>query len=191
MRRAAVLLLVTGVVAACSGPPEVERDFSTSPRDARLALELLAAEGPVPARVVGFPFVDTTRGSPSDALAVVADGVPALTVRFVEEPDSTARTFLVLAYNQRPGASPCPPPGVDLEPAPATDAFQRVSLAMCDGPVAVGAVRGEAIAGTADSGELARTYRRLSRALFPSLYNERYGLGVGPFRFGLNTTFGF
>jgi hypothetical protein len=169
------------LIAACAPRPDVERDLGTSTRDARIALELAVEDGPVAGSVTGL---GAARGRDVEArlLAVMADAVPALSVRFTTDATAPASPRLVVRHGLPRGANPCTVS--QSEPG-----SRRVTAAFCEQDTAIGAVHGE-LEGV-DDGARTRLYRRLARALFPDLYAERYGIGSGPFRVNVFGNFGF
>ena len=173
---AAALLL-----GACAAGPPIDRVAGTSTREARLALELAHERGPVRGRVQGR---DAAPGRDVEAriLDVMADAVPALSVRFspaAPEPSPA----LVVSHGLAAGADPCAPG------PPLTGDPLRVTAAFCDETGTLGAVR--ATLASVDDEARTRLYRRLARELFPDLYAERYGIRSGlPFNVYLGASFG-
>ncbi|TVQ34512.1 MAG: hypothetical protein EA356_10140 [Geminicoccaceae bacterium] len=175
MRRAA---LAAGalLVAGCAGPVPIERLHVGDPRDARIALEDAHLEGPVAVRIDHLPPPDPHEDVRAQLLAAAARGVPALRPRFELVP---GEPVLVVAFDQPLGADPCSPL------PPGEGPLQSVQFAFCADGTPYAAVRAPA------EGDLERLYERLARTLFPDLYAERYGLGLGPLRIGLGGSFGF
>ncbi len=180
-RRGAALAALV-LLAGCASAPPVERLAGTSPREARLALELADERGAVRGRVRGL---ETAPGRDTQAriLEVMADAVPALSVRFSADAPAPLPA-LVVSHGLAPGAAPCADaPALTGDPL-------RVTAAFCDRTGAVGAVTGT-LEGPDDAART-RLYRRLARELFPDLYAERYGFRSGlPFNVYLGASFGF
>ncbi len=168
-------------LAGCAAGPEIAREPGTSPRQARLALELAHERGPVRGEMRGFGG-GPGRDVEARVLAVMGDAVPALSVRFTADaPEPEPR--LVVLHGLAARADPCA-----ASPALTGDPL-RVTAAFCDGSGAIGAVA--ATLASPDDEARTRLYRRLARALFPDLYAERYGIGAGPFNVFLGASFGF
>ena len=174
-------LALGGVLAACTSAPQVERDLGTSTREARIALELAAADGPVAGRVTGLD-AEPGRDVEARVLDVMADAVPALAVRFKADGSAPPSPRLVVRHGAAPRANPC-------TAAAGEPASSLVTAAFCERERPIGAVSGRLA--NADDAARTRLYRSLARALFPDLYAERYGIGSGPFRFDVQGNFGF
>lgn len=178
--RLAGTTLAALVLAACSTSPEIERAIGTSTREARLALELGAAAGPVRGAVQGQPpAADRAEAAAVEGrvLAVMADAVPALGVTFSADPGTPPAPSLVVTFGALEGTVPCTPPAVLGDP-------RHVVAAFCEGDRAIGAVAGTA--SSDDDPARTRLLRRLARGLFPDLYVERFGLGTGSGPFGVS-----
>jgi hypothetical protein len=179
--RRTLLVGALAALTACAGGPVVLREPGTSTRQARLALELAHERGPVRGRVQGLDAAPG-RDVESRVLDVMADAVPALSVRFeTDAPELTP--VLVVSHGLTGGADPCA-----ADPSLRGDPL-RVIAAFCDATGAIGAVSGTLE--SVDDQARTRLYRALARELFPDLYPERYGIGAGPFNVYLGATFGF
>jgi len=181
-RRTAFAALALVALAGCAGGPEVVPELGTSPRQARLALELAEEKGAVRGRVHGLD-AETGRDVEARVLDVMGDAVPALGVRFTTDaPEPTP--VLVVTHDLADGADPCADP-----PRLAPQTEPRVTAAFCDASGPIGAVSGPLA--QLDDASRTRLYRRLARELFPDLYRERYGIGNWPVSVHLGATFGF
>ncbi len=177
--RALVTVVAAIVLSGCAASgPLVEPVVGTSPRDARIALELAARSGPVSGRVEGLPDGPDTATTEQAILAVMGDAVEALSVGFTTTAPADGAPILVVTLGALPGANPCLTPPAFGEPT-------LVAAAFCANDQPIGAVFGTAEG--EDDAARTRLYRRLARTLFPNLYAERYGIGYGLESLGLPT----
>ncbi len=151
-------------LGGCSAGPRIEALPGTSTRDARIALELAVVDGPVAGSVIGLP---ADSASEATILAEMGDAVAALPTQFAAEPGPSPLPTLIVQHARPPSADPC-------VVGPAAGDPSTISAAFCDGTNAVGAVFAR-VEGTPE----VAVYRQLSRALFPDLWAETYGIRSG------------